>query len=347
MENNNNTGTNTGNGYTERYGSAEEMRQDLERVATGAAVAPPVAAAPPKKRKAWPWVLLVLALVALAAGIFWYMNRGDIETPDLTGMTIEEAESELNAVQLGLGDVLYNDNYPAGTEEGTIFDQQPEVGRMLDTSATVDVVVAGAELIEVPDLAEMTEAEAVVALKDAGFELGSTEKEFNDEVDPGLVYDQAPAAKTEAPKGTPITIYVSEGIETVKVPNVVGTSESEATSILEQANLNVGTTQEYSTAPVGQVTAQSPSAGVNVDAGTKVTITISRGEETVAVPNVVGMSEQDATEKLEDDGLNYRVETQEDATKVGKVISQSPTGGTTVSPGDRVTIVVGTAPAGP
>lgn len=344
MDNNN-----TNNGYTERYGSAEEMRQDLERVAMGAAVAPApaVAAAPPKKRKAWPWVLLVLALIALALGIFWYMSRGDIETPDLMGMTVEEAESELNAVQLELGDVLYNDNFPADVEEGTIFEQTPEAGRMVDTSATVDVVVAGAELGEVPDVTEMTEAEAVVAIRDAGFELGGTEKEFNDEVDSGLVYDQAPAAGTEAPKGSPITIYVSQGIETVKVPNVVGKSEAEAISLLEEANLTVGTDQVFSSAPVGEVTNQNPSAGVNVDAGTKVTISVSKGEETVSVPDVVGDAEQDAIETLEDAGLRVRVETQEDAANVGKVISQNPTNGTTVSPGERVTIVVGTAPAGP
>jgi serine/threonine-protein kinase len=338
--------TQPGGQYPARYKSAEEMRQDLERVATGADVAPaPVAA--PKKRSAWPWILLILALLALAAGVAWYFLRGDIEVPDLAGQTVEEAEVTLTEANLALGDVLYNDSYPEGVAEGTIFEQTPEAGRMVNASATVDVVIAGQELAEIPDVTGLTETEAVVAIRDAGFDLGGTEKEFNADVPAGQVYDQAPKGGTEAPKGSPITIFVSEGIQTVTIPNVVGMGESQAISTLEDANLTVGTTQDFSDRPVGEVIAQSPDAGVKVDAGTRVTITVSQGEQTVTVPRVIGMTEDSATDALEDEGLTVRVETREDAANVGRVVDQDPAEGTTARPGDRVTIVVGVAPASP
>ena len=210
--------------------------------------------------------------------------------PDLAGMTVEEADTTLTSGNLALGDVLYNENYPEGVTEGTIFEQTPAAGAMVEASSTVDVVVAGSELVEVPDVSGMTEAEAVVAIRDAGLDLGSTEKDYNADVPSGQVYDQAPKGGTEAPKGSPVTIFVSEGVQTVTIPNVIGMSEAQAISTLEDANLTVGTTQEYSDKPVGEVINQSPDAGVNVDAGTKVTISVSQGEQTVTVPRVIGMS---------------------------------------------------------
>jgi serine/threonine-protein kinase len=331
-----------------RYASAEEMRQDLERIAAGADVAPAVVApAPAKKRSAWPWVLLILALIAAAIGLFWFLSRGDIEVPDLAGQTVDEATVTLTDAQLVLGEVTYNENYPDGVSEGTIFQQDPEAGKMVDASATVDVVVAGSELSEVPDVTGMTEAEAVVAIRDAGFDLGGTESDFSAEFDAGTVYDQNPKGGTEAPVGAPITIFVSKGVETVNVPNVVGMSESQAVSALEDAGLQSNSTQAFSDKPIGEVIDQNPSAGVNVDAGTTVQLTISQGQETVSVPNVVGMSENAATEALEDAGLRTRVEYEDNAAQAGKVIRQDPAAATTVDPGTRVTITVGQEPAGP
>jgi serine/threonine-protein kinase len=333
--------------YPTRYQSAEEMRQDLERVATGADVAA-APAAPPKKRAAWPWIVLVIVLLALAGVALWYFFlRGDTEVPDLAGQTVEEAETTLTESGLALGDVLYNDNYPEGVTEGTVFEQSPDAGRMVDASSTVDVTIAGQQLAEVPDVTGMTETEATVAIRDAGFDLGGTEKEFNKDVPTGQVYDQAPKGGTEAPTGSPITIFVSEGVETVTIPNVVGMSESQAISTLEDANLTAGTTQEFSDKPVGEVINQSPAAGVNVDAGTKVTVTVSQGEQTVTMPNVIGMTENAATDALEDLGLRVTSETRDDAANAGKVVDQDPAPGTTLKPGDRVTIVVGEAPATP
>ena len=326
-----------------RYGSAEEMRQDLERVAQGAAVAP-VAPLPEKKKGSfWPWMLVVVVILALigaayALGFF----GGGVEVPDVVGQDIETATTTLEDAGFEVGDIEFDDTYDtAKFEDGQVTEQDPLAKANAKEGSEVDLVLAGSELAEVPDLNGMSESEAIVAIKDAGFELGEVRREVSDDVDSGFVMDQTPSAGTEAPEGSPVAIVVSEGQETVTVPNVIGLSQSDATAQLQAAGLETKVNEEYNaSAPAGQVTAQSPDAGVTIDAGSRVTITVSKGEETVSMLNVVGMTENDAVDALEDLGLRVSVNEAPDDANVGKVIAQDPAANSTLSPGTRVTITV-------
>ncbi len=333
-----------------RYGSAEEMRQDLERVAQGAAVAPPPPVVPPveKKKSSWWLWLLVIAVVLGLVGVAYALGffGGGVEVPDVVGQELEAATTTLEGAGFEVGEVTYKEDYDtAKFEDGQIVEQDPEAGSKAREGSKVDLVLAGSELVEVPDLKGKSESEAIVAIKDAGFELGDVRREASDEVDAGMVIDQAPSAGTEAPKGSPISISVSQGKETVTVPNVVGLSQADATTQIESAGLKVRVTEEYDdNAPAGQVTEQSPDGGVTVDSNTVITITVSKGKQTVEMPNVVGMTETDATDELEDLGLRVTVNNAPDAANVGKVIAQDPAMGAVLSPGTRVTITVGVTP---
>jgi serine/threonine-protein kinase len=327
----------------ERYGSAEEMRQELDRVVKSAAAAP-VAAPPPEKKqsKAWIWILVVV-LILVGLGAAWALGLfgGNIEVPDLTGLTIEQATTALEEEGLVLGESELIPDESGQTAENTIYEQEPAAGERASEGDTVDVVVNGSESTEVPDLVGLTEAEAVTAINDAGLTLDRTEREFNSEVEAGTVYEQTPAAGSEVPMETPVTILVSKGTETVSVPNVVGVEQAQATQTLEDAGFQVAREEEFSdTVAAGVVSAQNPSAGVNAETGTTVTITVSKGAETVSVPNVVGQQENQATETLEDAGLRTSVQ-YEDNANVGVVLRQDPSPGAQVAPDPRVTIVVG------
>lgn len=326
-----------------RYGSAEEMRQDLDRVAQGAAVAP-VAPLPEKKSSFWPWVLVIVIILGLigaayALGFF----GGGVEVPDAVGQDLETATATLTDAGFEVGDITFDDAYDtAKFEDGQVTEQDPLAKANAREGSKVDLVLAGSELAEVPNVVGMSESEAIVAIKDAGFELGEVRRAPNDKVDSGFVTDQTPPAGIEAPEGSPITIGVSEGQETVTVPNVIGLSQSDATAQLQSAGLETKVSEEYNaSAPAGQVTAQSPDAGVTIDAGSRVTITVSKGEETVSMPNVTGMIENDAIDALEDLGLRVTVNKAPDDANIGKVIAQDPAMGSVLSPGTRVTITVG------
>jgi serine/threonine-protein kinase len=328
----------------ERYGSAEEMRQELDRVVKSAAAAP-VAAPPPeekKQSKAWIWILVVV-LILVGLGAAWALGLfgGNIEVPDLTGLTIEQATTALEEEGLVLGESELIPDESGQTAENTIYEQDPAAGERASEGDAIDVVVNGSESSEVPDLVGLTEAEAVTAINDAGLTLDRTEREFNPEVEAGIVYEQTPAAGSEVPMETPVTILVSKGTETAAVPNVVGLQEAQATQALQDAGFQVAREEEFNdSVAAGVVSAQNPSAGVNTETGTTVTITVSKGAETVSVPNVVGQQENQATETLEDAGLRTSV-SYEDNANVGVVLRQDPAAGTSVAPDTRVTIVVG------
>ena len=104
--------------------------------------------------------------------------------------------------------------------------------------------------------------------------------------------------------------------------------------------------EQTSAAPVGQVIRQAPSAGSRVEPGSAVSITVSKGEEKVTIPNVIGKPRAEAVSALREAGLKPSVSEQETETqsKVGKVTDQFPPPGSEVEPGSTVTVVVGKKP---
>ena len=138
--------------------------------------------------------------------------------------------------------------------------------------------------------------------------------------------------------GDTVTYHLSQGVEKVDVPSVVGQSQSDATSALETAGFTVNvTTSSSSVVTKGYVISQTPSSG-QADKGSSVTITVSSGPETKTVPNVIGESVGSAESTLINAGFKYYVEyVSSDSVASGVVISYSPTSG---AAGSTVTIKV-------
>ncbi|WP_199424744.1 transglycosylase domain-containing protein [Actinotalea solisilvae] len=132
----------------------------------------------------------------------------------------------------------------------------------------------------------------------------------------------------------------------VAVPSVVGQAEPQARSALEAAGFGVeATTANDPSVPVGAVVSQSPGGGAEAEQGSTVTIVVSGGPGTAAVPNVVGQDGGAAQAALQGAGFGVAVQQAESATvAAGLVISQSPGGGGQAAPGSTVTIVVSTGP---
>jgi len=147
----------------------------------------------------------------------------------------------------------------------------------------------------------------------------------------GSVISESPTAGTLVNGGTSVNLVVSFG---VAVPNVVGATQSAATSALTSAGLVLGTvtTASTSTVPSGSVISESPTAGTLVNGGTSVNLVVSSG---VAVPNVVGTTQSAATSAITSLGLvPGTVNTASSSTvPSGSVISESPAAGTLVNGG--------------
>ncbi len=160
-------------------------------------------------------------------------------------------------------------------------------------------------------------------------------------VQSGNVISTNPAEGTNVATNTLVTLNVSTGPQKVTVPGVVGEQNTQAETDLQAKGFSVvQKTDSTSTQPSGTVTRQSPSANTQATQGSTVTIYVSGS---VQVPNnLVGTSQDAATQALKADGFKVNVNTVAGpaGTSPGTVWNVSPQGGTTVAPGSTVTIFV-------
>ncbi|MGH2698601.1 MAG: PASTA domain-containing protein, partial [Actinomycetota bacterium] len=205
-------------------------------------------------------------------------------------------------------------------------------------------LLAGPAEVEVPDVVGLNEARATQELEDAGLEV-RTRNRSNAEVDEGEVYRQNPEAGETAEEGDTVTIVVSSGPGEVTVPNLLGLSEDQAQSALEEAGLELGRVRSQdSESPEGTVIEQNPGSGELLNEGEAVNIILSSGIATTEVPDVVGLSEDEAVAAIEDANLNADVVREPSEEDEFTVIAQDPGAGTELEEGDTVRIVVSEGP---
>ncbi len=129
----------------------------------------------------------------------------------------------------------------------------------------------------------------------------------------------------------------------VEVPNVTGKQMTLAKQILEDKRLRVKVDEEFSAdVPAGMVISQNPEAGAKVKEERLVTIKVSKGGESIEMPDVRGLKKEDAIAKIEKMGLKVgrvseRVSDEEEA---GAVIASDPRAGTRVTKGETVDLVI-------
>ncbi|ASU81806.1 serine/threonine protein kinase [Nocardiopsis gilva YIM 90087] len=199
-----------------------------------------------------------------------------------------------------------------------------------------------AETAEIPDVKNMSQSEAEQALKKEGFSDITTEEENDDEVEKGDAIRTDPAAGREATPDTKITLYISKGPGSVQVPDVTGMPRSEATAELQNEGFKIGNQQNEPSSSIseGNVTRTSPEGGTSADPGSKVDLWISSGPEKVKVPDLSGMTKDQAESALKDRNLSGSFTEEESDEPEGQVIRQDPASGTEVDPNSTVNVVI-------
>jgi serine/threonine-protein kinase len=300
------------------------------------------------KRSKWFLAMLILLLLILAGLLFLIARNfggGDddatmVTVPNVVGQTGDEAEAALEAegftVRRATG---------ASTAEqlDRVITQDPEANTEAEEGSEVTITIgAGPETATVPDVVGMTVDEASQALIAAGF-VPSQQAEENPDVEPGLVIRTDPAANAEAAVDSTVTIFYSAGPDTLPVPNVAGQSENDARNNLAAAGFtgNIQAQQEASdTVPEGQVIRTDPGGGAQAPANATITLFVSSGPGQVGVPNVVGISEQNARSQLQGFDVDVIDQDTNNAGQDGIVASQNPPPGAQVDQGSTVTLVV-------
>ncbi|MCL2884396.1 MAG: Stk1 family PASTA domain-containing Ser/Thr kinase [Oscillospiraceae bacterium] len=161
----------------------------------------------------------------------------------------------------------------------------------------------------------------------------------------GYVTRTDPAAGQTRRKADPLTIFVSTGPATLRVPDVSNMDQDTATTRITGMGLTVSVVPVAdSTIAAGLVVKTDPPAGTAVNAGTNVRLFVSAGPSVtqVGITDVTNMTEASARTLLEAQGLIVSVTYQNSGTisQKGIVMSQDPVAGTQVTAGDTVNLTV-------
>lgn len=203
------------------------------------------------------------------------------------------------------------------------------------------------QFTQVPSLLGQSEKAAKERLSDTGLELKGVRRAYSDTVDRGKVISSDPKSGARIRGNGSVSLVVSRGPEIVTVPDVQGVGLSEARRQLEKRGLVPGmVTKEFSDdVSAGEVVRTDPEAGAERHPDSAVAIVVSKGSP-VDVPDVTGLSVDDATAELEDAGLKVvvapgRVNSPEDE---GDIARQSVPEGTEAAEGDSITLTVSKGP---
>ncbi|RZT83284.1 serine/threonine-protein kinase [Pseudonocardia sediminis] len=301
-----------------------------------------------KKIGIWVAVLAVLGLLGFV-GVQMFTTSGPatVNVPDVLGQNPDQARAAITGARL-LVDIR---NEPSDVAQvGKVNRTEPGGGNAVAENSTVTLFVGtGPANATVPQLSGKTVDEARPLLQQAGLQLGQqTEQETSDSSQIGKIISSTPGPGESVPGNGAVAVVIGKEQTTVAVPDVSGQSASQAQTTLRNAGFTSVTTSTVDGGgSAGSVVGTNPSAGNRVSKSSTITLQISRGNQK-QVPDVTGQDVGSAVNQLQSAGLSYRLQQQEtsDSSQSGKVISQTPSGGSQAGDGTEVVLVVGTSSSG-
>jgi serine/threonine-protein kinase len=297
--------------------------------------------------------LIIGLLLALAVGAFFLVRAFDtkkqLEPPpaaitlvDLTNKTYDEASATLTNAGLK---PKPNPVVKEGAGDNIVYAQDPPPGSTVQPGSEVTLTFnPPKKTVTLPNLVGQQRADAEKALGVLGLNFRTETRESDKPVNE--VVDQSPAPGEVSPVQQ-IVIWVSSGIPTIEVPNVVGLDSTTAISQLAAQGLQPkAVLQPSDRVDAGKVISTDPPAGQSASKGSPITVFVSSGATPVEVPDVSGMLENDARDRLQG---NFIVQKKTiivaDPAAVGTVVAQSPDPGSKIPKGSTVTLTIGVAPA--
>lgn len=231
-------------------------------------------------------IIAIIIIVVLGNVLGWFKfgskkdDKSKITTMiSVTGVSEDAALKMLS--DAGFTNVKTEHVEDEKTQEGYVFDQSVQEGQTIPVDQEIVLKVsAGAEEVDVPEVTNYEDAQAVTLLQEAGFEV-SHAYDYSDDVEKDKVIKTEPAGGTKAAKGSKVIVTVSNGSEKkeVEVPNLGGLTEAQARDSLTSKKLNAGnvTHENSDSVAAGMVISQNPARGTTVTEGDSVDFVISDG----------------------------------------------------------------------
>ncbi len=199
--------------------------------------------------------------------------------------------------------------------------------------------------VSVPSLVGDHYDEAVIKLEELGLQVETAMKQNHPTIPEDHVIRQRPEAGVVVKEGRVVTLTLSEGIGFQRIPDIITFRLSDAENALERLGFLVGEIKEeyHDEIAEGSVIEVNPRPGTEVKAGTEVVLIISLGkdEETVTVPNIVGMTNFIAQQTLQEAGLVVgEISESRSEEPADTVISQGVRAGISVLPETPIDFVI-------
>lgn len=227
-------------------------------------------------------ILLILALV-LALNTLTGGGNSEIKIPNLSGLTVSEAEEALRRLgdeyrDFKISVEAYENN---SAEKDTIISQTPKADRTVKNVKEIKVILSsGSGVVVIGNYMGESFNKIEAELQKKGLEVVSHE-ESSDNFPTGIIIRQEPASGSSLEPGEIVTLYVSKGSANAVVPNTVGLKEDDAKTLVERSNLVVGeiirkNNDDYQK---GLVYDQSYTAFTKVPEGTLINLFVSDGPD--------------------------------------------------------------------
>lgn len=269
--------------------------------------APPPSAR--SRRRLW-WAVGIAALLVagLVGGLLVSraMRTKSYAVPDLAGMTIGEAQNQI----AGNGwDVTVTEEPSQTVDANRVIRSDPDAGVEVKEGDPFELVVSsGPPPAPLPDLDGQTVAAATQLVTDAGLTPAVQPAVYDETVPKDTVLSwQVPAqpmlaAGDMVERGTEVQIVPSNGPEPRTMPDMVNVTLERSTAALTERGLTWKVVEEFVpddvAQPAGNVIAQSIPYQTQVERGTEVTLTVSKGRDLVTLPDITGMNQDQAVTTL-------------------------------------------------
>lgn len=327
-------------GRDNRYQSAAEFREDVLSAARGEGVDAPSVTS---------WNMRpipVLAPTQVATAVEGNPTTGTMaalseQDPEDTGVqpAVDEKSKKRNKIMIWAGVIIL-----ILAIAGIVYAITTSGD---DDEPTPTPTATAVQMVDVPSLDGLDRNGIQSALEDAGLVYKAGIPQPDDNVEQGYFISSTPTPGTSVERGSEVEVILSSGPDSVQVPDIVGKTTSEASSLLADQGLRIGSSETVDS-PYQQdiVVSSNPEAGSSIDEGGAVDIEVASGMNTI--PDIEGMTVEEAEAALNDAGF-VKTSTQYDESdqEPGTVLGMNYAAGDRQSLDTRITIIIAKEPENP
>jgi len=207
-------------------------------------------------------------------------------------------------------------------------------------------VIHSRKVVVVPDLSSKGVNDALNMLSPLGLGLEKEGEQFDKRFPAGSIVRQTPVAGMSVREGRVVRVTISQGGETIFVPNLVGEPLRETQTALQNVGLSVGEIERRPSLKFekDKVMMTDPAAGSIISKNGLVNLVLSDGPpaaDVMLIPDFVGETLPKAKSWASGHQMSVATREEADISKPdGEILMQSPTGDTPIHSGDTLTLVV-------